>query len=348
MNEDHYIKYESINSFIFNVLKKAGAQDFCAKEVAEGLSATSLKGIDSHGVKLIHHYVKALKSGRINKKPNFSFEAKSASAFVMDGDHAYGHSSGAYAMNKAIKVAKDYGICAIAVKNSSHFGAAGYFSLKAANQGCIGLSFTHADSLMKVFNGKKPYFGTNPISFCAPMKGEEPLYLDMATTNVSWNKVMNFKNFGRELAPGWVVDKDGIDTTDAKAAVCLNPFGGYKGFGLGMMVEILCSLLTGMPFGNNISNMYKDDIKEKRFLGQFYIAINIESFSDPEDFKVKLTQMANEVRSFEGVNDEVMVPGDPQKIETKKRLKAGIPIPSFVYKELLDLSNEFNEPLVVE
>ncbi len=343
---NHYVKYEELYRFIFDCLSKVGVCADSATSVAEGLASTSLFGIDSHGVKLLPHYVRAAKNGRINLNPKCELNLKSHCAGVLDADHAFGHYSGTVAMNKAMELAKEFGVGAVSVANSSHFGAAGFFAIKAAYQDMIGLSFTHADSLMLSANGKRPFFGTNPISFCAPVEGEGPFYLDMATTTISWNQVMISASQDQNLQEGWAVDENGDAVIDPKLARALNPIGGYKGFGLSMMIEILCSLLTEMPFGQNISSMYKTPITEHRHLGHFFMAINISAFTEVSDFKKRLKAMMDEIRQEPPKgNAPVMCPGDPQKLHKKKRSEQGIPVLDVTWKEFEGLAKDLHVPL---
>ena len=338
---EYYAKYEDIRRFIFQSLIKVDVCEKSSRTVSDGLSETSLFGIDSHGIKLFPHYFNAVKNGRVNKNPSFTFKSKHACAGVLDGDHSFGHHSGTEAMRRAIKMAKEFGLGAVSVSNSSHFGAAGFFAIQAAREDMIGLGFTHADSLMLSKFGKRPFFGTNPISFCAPVEGEEPFYLDMATTNISWNHVLNSISNDIPLKEGLAVDQNGDMTVDPNIARALQPIGDYKGFALSMMVEILCSLLTEMPFGRDITSMYKTPIDEHRKLGHFFLVLNIAAFTDVDSFKVRLKSMMDELRKEPPKETtSIMCPGDPQKNFKKERLAAGIPIFKTTWEGFEAISSE--------
>jgi len=228
----------------------------------------------------------------------------------------------------------------VAVYNSSHFGAAAYYALLAAQQGLIGLSFTHADALTLSYNGTRPYFGTNPICLAAPCDGEEPFCFDMAPTQITWNRVMQHREQNKEIPLGLVADAQGLPTTDPHLATSLIPIGLYKGYGIAMMVEILCSLLTGMPFGRHISKMFAPPIDQKRYLGQFFIAMQIEGFVAATEFKQRLAEMMAEVRA-EPIADPaqpVLVPGDPEKQKAKGRAQTGIPLTDTQWQEFQTLA----------
>ena len=247
------------------------------------------------------------------------------------------------ASDHAVALAKNNGAGIVGVKNSSHFGAAAYFGLRAANDGCIGIAFTNADALVKAHSSKEAFFGTNPICFCAPMADEEPFCLDMATSLISWNRVKEARRLNQTIPEGWAYDGNGIEVTDPNAARSLAPIGDYKGFGLGMIVDIFCATLVGGPISKDILAMYDSPINAKRYIGHLFMAIDIEKFIDLEIFKQNIQSIASRVRGLEGYDDAnpVMVAGDPEKKTQKLRIKEGIPIDQEKYREFLNLSPAF-------
>jgi LDH2 family malate/lactate/ureidoglycolate dehydrogenase len=307
----------------------------------ESLLQTSLRGVDSHGIQLFPHYVRAARAGRINVDPHMTIKSSGASTAILDADHAFGHRAGADAIDYAVDLASKSGIGIVSVRQSSHFGAAAYFALRAASRGFIGLAFTNADSLVKAFNARKAVFGTNPICFTAPLRNEGPLCLDMATSVVSWNKVRVRHASGLQLLPDWAYDAEGMPTTDPAAARSLSPSGGYKGYGLGMMVEILCGLLAGGPIGAEILTMYGAPIEARRSISHFLMAIDIGRFVDPESFRGRLQSLVDQIRSMPAVADSVMVPGDPEKRSFLERSAGGIPVPPAVFDSLCEVSQDF-------
>jgi ureidoglycolate dehydrogenase (NAD+) len=316
------------------------------KEVVRGLVETSLRGVDSHGIRLAPHYVRAALNGRINISPKITIEQTSTTTAMIDADHTYGLTAGVQAMKHAIKLSSKHGTGVAVVKNSSHFGAAGVYTLMAARENKIGLGFTSVDSLVIPHAGTEPFLGTNPIAFAVPCAGEDPFCLDMATTRISWNKVRMHKQNNEPLPLGTAVDKDGKVTTDPKKAESLKPMGEYKGYGLGLMVEILSSVLTGMPFGSLIPHMFPLN-SEKRYLGHFFMAIDPEKFQSIDVFKKRMTEMMEMLRSqkpSEGY-DQVMVPGDPEKIMKKKRKKEGIPLSQEMIEDFKSIAKELKVDL---
>ena len=322
------VSHQKLRRFACKLFESTGLSHPIYDQVVNSLVDTSVRGVDSHGMRLIPHYLQAIILGRINKNPKFSFKKTAASTGILDADHGFGIIAGLTAINQAINLAQKTGIGAVAVKNSSHFAAAAIYSLKAAKTNMIGLSFTHTASLVLPFNGKRPFLGTNPICFCAPIEGEDPFCLDMATSQVSWNKVLDYKAKNIKLETGWACDHYGNPTTDPKTAEVLLPMAGYKGYGLALMVEIICSLLTQMPFGHDIKKMYPVD-NQRRRLGHFFMALDISKFVSVKIFKKRIKQLCDQLRHEPSVNGvKVMVPGDPEKITAKNRRKTGIPLSS--------------------
>lgn len=338
------IQASEIQRFIKNILLRENVLNSVATYVSQGLIQASLRGVDSHGIRLFPHYLCALKAGRINPKPKYKFSRTSPSTGILDADHTYGHAAGMEAVKKAIKLAQSSGSGHVAVKNSSHFGAAAFFALEIANNDMIGMCFTHADSLMLTYNSTESFLGTNPICFAVPCAGEEPFCLDMATTMFNFNKILQSRENKLPMPLGIGADVDGKETTNSKKIVKLLPIGQYKGFGLALMVEILCSILTGMPYGKNITNMYKDPLEKKRFLGHFFSAIRIDCFEEISVFKKRLHNLLTDIRNLppRDKNVKVQVANDPEKSAFKKRSVEGIPLEQKEWDAFIEISKKYN------
>jgi LDH2 family malate/lactate/ureidoglycolate dehydrogenase len=338
-----YFDWQKCEQLMQQNLLDRGVDEFASSHVTKSLVMTSLRGVDSHGINLFPHYIRALESGRINPHPRLEISRTAASTAVIDADHAFGHHSGSVAISEAMNMASESGIGAVAIGNSSHFGAAAYFAIQAANQGYVGFAFTNADALVKAHAAKSSFFGTNPICFTAPLAVEDPLCLDMATSLVSWNKVINYRNQGKNLPLNWAFDQDGVSVADPSLAVSLNPAGSYKGFGLGMMVDILCALLSGGLVSKDILPMYTSPLNIQRRVSHFFMAINIEKFTELTTFKDSLQSLVDRVRALEPIdkNTCVQVPGDPEKKMFKERSLSGIPIEPSKLEEFLLIDNDF-------
>ena len=336
-----------LQEFIKSVLLKAGVRSDVAEYVAEGLVQTSLRGVDSHGIRLLPHYLNGVKGGRINPNPNYKFKQTSPSTGLLDADHTFGHAAGMEAAKRAIELATEAGTGHIAIYNSTHFGAAAYYALEIAKHDMIGMIFTNTDALVKTYAGKKPFLGNNPICFAAPCEEEEPFCLDMATSVVTFNKIRQLRDEKMSAPASVGANKDGIETTDPNEITMLLPVGGYKGYGLSMVVEILCGLFTGMPYGPHIPKMFEAPMSAKRFLGQFVIAIRIDCFQDKEVFKKRLSEMMKELRNEPSLdkNIPVQVAGDPEKKNYEERIKKGIPLKPSEYEAFQKMSKEYSVEL---
>ena len=340
MNEK--IAADRLREMGHRVLALSGVRKDLINTVIDGLVWTSLRGIDSHGIRLLPHYVNSVRGGRLNPNPHMRFEQIASATGTLDADHTFGHVAGVMAMQKAIEMAYQSGVGAVSVKNSSHCGALSYFAHAAAEQDMVGVAFTHATPRVKSPGSNRAFFGNNPVCLVAPMQGESPFCFDAATTSITFNAVKAAVSAGKLIPPGLVADAEGNETTDPSKAEQLLPIGDYKGFGLSMLVDILCAVLSGMPNGNNVSQMFSEKLNEKRCLGQFYCALRIDAFRDVSDFKLELKDMAQRVRNEPTIDPEirrVMVPGDPEKLAWDLRSREGIPVSKTVLRDIMMLSN---------
>ena len=337
------ILYDDLNQFLTKILTIIGLDEYSVDSVTTGLCETSLRGVDSHGVRLLPHYVNSALSGRKNPKPKYKISKAFPSIAHLDADNAFGHAAGMKSIEIAMEMAEVQGVGIVAVSNSSHPGAMASMALKAARKGFIALAFTHADALVLSHNGTRPYFGTNPICMAVPRDEHEPYCLDMASSIVSWNKVLIKKNSDTKLIDGIAADSNGDLTTDPNEATCLVPAGSYKGFGIASMVDILCGIYTGMQFGRAIPSMYKAPIDKPRSLGQFYMVFRIDGVVNKSDFLSTMQTMSDEVRVEPAIDGEkVMMPGDPEVNTSKIRMREGIPLDEATLNSFIKLSKEYD------
>ncbi len=232
----NYYPHNKLKDICNKLLISAGIGDGIAKEVSECLIQTSLRGIDSHGIRLLPHYIRVAKSGRINKEPNCLFNKTSPTTGIYDADHTYGHAAASFAMKEAINLAENSGSGFVVVKNSTHFSASAYYALQASKQDMIGISCTNTSPMMVPTRGKRPYLGTNAITFSFPCEGESPICLDMATTQIAWNWVLKAREEKKKLELAVGINHKGVTTNDPNEAIGLLPTGLHKGYGLGMVV----------------------------------------------------------------------------------------------------------------
>jgi LDH2 family malate/lactate/ureidoglycolate dehydrogenase len=322
---------DEILEFASSVLTAAGTRLDAAQSVANALTETSLRGIDSHGIRLLPHYVRSVRGGRINPMPNLVFTRTGPGTGIIDGDNGFGHHASYFAIDRAVELAQESGIGAVSVINSSHFGAAGSYVLRAARQGLAGLGFCNSDSFVLAHEGLRSFHGTNPIAFAAPVPGEQPFLLDMATSVVPWNRVQDYLLEGLPLPPDVTVDSAGEPTTDADKSDALLPLGGmafgYKGAGLASMIEVLCAVMTGSPFCSQLPPMKGPDFSTPRRMGHFFMAIDYRRFVAASLYESAMCAYLQDLRCQPSKpGKRVMAPGDREWSVLEERKLNGIPV----------------------
>ncbi|MDG9967765.1 Ldh family oxidoreductase [Achromobacter mucicolens] len=324
------------------------AQDFPADDarcLAQSLAQTSLWGIDSHGIARLPHYLNRVAYGSILARPDVRIARTGPGTAQVHGGRGQGIVVAHRANALAVELARDAGVAAVGVSDSSHCGAIGLYSRAAARQGLIGIAFTHSDSVAAPFGGREAFFGTNPLSLAFPRADGSPLCLDMATTSIPWNRVMNARRDGLALPAGVALDENGADCTDAQAARALRPLGGeeygYKGYGLAMMVELLCGPLNGNPFGPHISSMY-EALDQPRELGAFFIVIDPARFAGGAALAAVVAGMAVELSLAPGAP---RMPGDPEAVHERERQRLGLPVPPALWDEMAGWSRRLGVAL---
>lgn len=346
-NEKDWVRVASAEllGFVNDSLRAAGTDHASADAVAQSLVGASLRGVDSHGLRLLPHYLLVLQKGRINGTPRLKFKALSASTGTLNGDNCFGHLAGYRAIEEGIKLADKSGMGAVTVINSSHFGAAGSYSLMAAEQGYLALVLSNSDKLVLAYDGLAPFHGTNPISFAAPVKDQEPYLLDMATSSIPYNRVLHYQSIDRPLPQDVAVDGAGDMTTDPLNTEALLPLGGrgygYKGAALAGLCEVLCSALTGMAFSHQLLAINGPDLSTPRHLGHFFLVMKPEAFIDPDLYGQQLSTYLADLRNQPAAADsKVMAPGDREWAVQKTRQADGIPVDPPLWNNLKNIATE--------
>lgn len=335
---------DQISHFAANALMAAGSRLDVAQSVADALTETSLRGVDSHGIRLLPHYARGVQGGRINPDPKLAFTRTGAAAGVVDGDNGFGHHASYFAIDHAVALARENGVSAVSVINSSHFGAAGCYVLRAAHQGLASLGFCNSDSFVLAHDGLRPFHGTNPIAFATPVPGEQPYLLDMATSVVPWNRVQDYLLEGMLLPADVTVNSAGEPTTDPAQSDALLPLGGavfgYKGAGLASMIEVLCAVMTGSPNCSLLPAMKGPDFSAPRRLGHFFLAIDYRSFVTAQIYEAGMSAYLKGLRSQPAKpHRKVMAPGDREWAIMEVRKQQGIPVMRRLREELDQLAD---------
>ncbi|MGR4068107.1 Ldh family oxidoreductase [Billgrantia sp. C5P2] len=320
-----------LQAFMQRALARCDVDEASRNAVARALVTASRMGTDSHGLRLLPHYVEAVQGGRINPRPAMRFTRRLPGTGYLDADDGFGHLAGYTAIEHAIAMADEIGTGAVAVGGSSHFGAAGCYALEAARRGYVGLSFSNADALVSLHHGQGPFHGTNPIAFAAPVPGQSPYLLDMATSSIPWNRVKQYAAIGRELPPGVVVDAQGELTVDAAQATSLLPLGGadfgFKGAGLAGVAEVLSATLTGMVHGFRMIPMSGEDMSTPRGVGHFFLVMRPDAFVERDAFDRGMLDYLADLRAQPALEGrEVLAPGDREWRCQAHRDAEGIPL----------------------
>jgi len=319
-----------LDRFCQAVLSAAGADEPTANAATRAMIHGSRLGVDSHGVRLLDHYVTVLQGGRVNPRPDMWLARAFGAVASLDADHGHGALAAYTAMDHALERAGRLGIGAVAIRNSSHFGPAGAYALAAAEQGCIGLVMCNSDSFVRLHEGAMRFHGTNPIACAVPVEGSRPWLLDMATSAITYNRIQLCKSLDEELPTGVASDAGGRDTRNAEKAQMLAPLGdafGFKGAGLAGLAEIFSAVLAGARLSFDILPMAGPDLSTPRGVGAFVLALRPEALVDAETFRAGMRRYVDELRrSPAREGGVVLAPGDREWAEAERRASSGVPI----------------------
>ena len=321
-----------------DLLEAAGLESEPAALVAQTLVWTSLRGTDSHGVARVPLYADRLRTGVLNGRPRPSVVQRDGAIAVVDGDHGPGQLAAILATDLSIELAREHGVGVVSVRRSGHYGAAAFYAVRAAGAGLIGMSMTNAEPGVIPYGGIEPALGTNPIALAAPLGGGATFDLDMATSQVALNRIFNARDEGRPIPEGWGVDEHGETTTDPAKVAAGVPLGGYKGYALALMVEVLCGVLAGA--GARAEGGIRN-------IGHFHLAIDPERTVGRDAFASVLGGLLADLHAIPPAAgfDEVLVAGDPEDRSRAQRERDGIPIEPALWAKLTALSGELGVSL---
>jgi LDH2 family malate/lactate/ureidoglycolate dehydrogenase len=339
------IPVAAIRSLITDSLAAAGLPREDAARCAALMAEADLTGADAHGVFRLPQYVRRLKAGGFNARPNITVTKSAPATALIDGDNGMGHLVMSRAAETAIALARDMGVAWVGVRRSNHAGPAGLYAEMPAAQGMIGLYAAVANANhMAVWGGADPLLGTNPLAIGVP-SGAGPVVLDMATTVVSYGTVKNHALQGKPMQPGWMVNtSSGEDIIDAKRAAegLLLPIGGYKGSGLAIMLGLLAGPLNRAVFGRDVVDFNADDASETN-TGHFIIALDIARFLPLAEYTAEVDRHIAELKASKrlpGVN-EIRMPGERRRQTREQRTRDGLPLSPALVAQLDKLAEEF-------
>lgn len=347
--EARRIKPDDLRQFVQRVFQQLGVPEARAARAAEVLLAADLRGVTSHGVARLGMYYGQILSGAIDPTAMLTTVRETGATGVYDANSGLALALAPEAMDHCIEKALANGVGMVTVGNSTHFGIAGYYAIEATKHGLGAIAMTNAGPLMAPTGGRVPMIGTNPIAFGVPTGPNSPPFIfDMATTAVAFGKIENARRANVPLPLGLAVDESGFATTDPHQARALMPLGGermtsgYKGYGLGVMVDTLCGPLASTMWGTHLHSVFR--IGNKAGLGHYFMAWRIDAFRDPEEFARDVRQMLDELRACPpapGQEDTgVLAPGDPELAATRENTEKGIALHPSVWAELEEIGGK--------
>jgi len=321
-----------LRSRIFQALREAGADESSATATTKALVQAALLGIDSHGARLVPHYVRMMKAGRINPKPQRKVLKRAAASALLDGDDGLGHATTFEAVTLAGELAKASGVGAVGVVRSSHFGATASYTMAGAEAGFITLVTCNTDMAVALHGGAKWFHGTNPIGVAAPVGGAKPWMLEVATSNMAFNKVAVYKAQGKPIPPDVGADENGEPTTDPDKFRMLLPLGGaafgHKGAAFAGLATVLSAVLTGATLDPELISMwFAPDNSIPRNLGHFVLAIDPDHFVGRAAYDAAMSHYLTALRAVPPRKGfKILAPGDYEWEVEAQRMKDGLPI----------------------
>ena len=347
------VDHRKLKRFVASSFEKLGVPKEDAEIAANVLVQADLRGVDTHGVIRFSPnawYVKWLTEGSLTARPKLRVVSESATTALIDGDRGMGMVIGHRAMEMAIEKAKSAGVAMVGVRNSRHYGMSAYYGILALPHDMIGIAMTNASRQVVPTFGREARFGTNPMCFAVPADKELPFVLDMATTTAAAGKLELAARLGKSIPGGWALDENAAQTTDprmAQKARRLLPLGGtresgsHKGYGLAILVEILCGVLTGTLTALNAN-------QDPR--GHFFGAIRVDAFRPVAEFKRDMDRLIIDLRSTppaEG-QERVYVAGEIEFETAQERAEHGIPLHGSVLKGLRQVAEQVGVPYELE
>ncbi|MBN1886700.1 MAG: Ldh family oxidoreductase [Thermoflexales bacterium] len=360
MPDETRVQVQALSDFCVQVFCRLDVPEEDARVTAGVLVAADLRGIASHGVARLRRYVNGLRDGTIFACPKVETLVETPAAATIDAGGGLGQPVSHRAMQKAIQKALETGAGFVTVRNSNHYGIAGYYAMMALEHGCIGMSMTNADVLVVPTFGRNAALGTNPIAVAAPAGKERPFVLDMATSTVPRGKLEVYDRLNKPLPAGWATDERGMDTDDARrvlenfkqrAGGGLLPLGGagelcsgHKGYGLGLWVEIFCALLSGAAYADLVYPKTPDGKPLPAKLGHFFGAWRVDAFRPLDAFKADMDDLQRRLKAApkaEG-QERIYIHGEKEYEMAERCRREGISLGPKVAADLQALGRELD------
>ena len=332
-----------LKSLVKEILIKSKVDPEESDIIAEILVWTDLVGRYPQGVCRLPNYLKRFRHGLIISPCDYSVERESGAVCVINGNNGFGQYVGHVAMLKAVDLAKQYGVGAVGVCNSNHFGANSYYIERIVQNGQMGIAVSNSAPLVAPYGGISAVFGTNPFAFGAPTPKGQSVLVDFSTGAIAGSTIRKALASGTNIPEGLVVDKNGksiVDPKEASKGVIL-PFGGAKGFCMGLMVEILSSVITGAAISHEVASIH-NNFDRYNNVGHFFIALDISKFMPLEDYYDRMAQLIGVLKEAKVMKDfhEILLPGETRWRILEKQKKEGIELDSKTINALSELAEK--------
>jgi LDH2 family malate/lactate/ureidoglycolate dehydrogenase len=311
MSEKISLCVEQAARFIAGLFERAGLSPAASVEMGDALVDADVAGLPSHGLSQAEMYIRRLLLGSVSSANQAVMVESRRATAVLDAQGMFGHLAGDQAMQIAIDRSKVFGVGVVAVRNSFHFGAAGRYAQHASEHNCIGVAMCNTKPMMPAPGGVEKLVGNNPISIGLPAAGGPDFLLDMALSEAALGKIRVAEKEGRAIPATWAVDRDGMPTTDPKAAIegMLLPSGGAKGFGLSLAINLMCSLLSQGPGGEDVAPLY-GDLSKPFLCSLLFIAIDIGHFRFEAEFRSAAAAELAKIRQSKSRAAVLRTPGE--------------------------------------
>jgi LDH2 family malate/lactate/ureidoglycolate dehydrogenase len=347
MAAEQLFSSEQLVSFAAALFVKVGLKETDARIMADSYVGNNLRGIDTHGARLIPICLERLKKGGINPRPNITVEAEAPSMLRLNGDNGPGQLVGREGMSRCIVKARDSGTGLVVCANTNNAGAMGSYTRMALEEGMAGLAMATTIPSMFAWGGLKRVISNPPLSISFPGR-KVPFLMDFCLGSVAWNKIYTQRDKGLPLPEGWAVDAEGKPTRDpleAAAGGSVLPIGGHKGYGLTLAIELFTAILGGYHFGDMIKGLF-DDPREGEGITMTLLAVDVARLLRSDTLYERIEEFFDSIKSSPrqaGV-PEILIPGEPEDRVYRGRLREGVPLPEEVRRELQECALQYGVP----
>ena len=312
--------FEDQRAYVKGELVAKGADENHAEIVADCFVTADEYGVTSHGTAILPSHIQRIERGGYNLAPDIKVIKETSAFAVVDGDNAMGPVSAMFCLDYAMELCRESGVFTVFARNNNTFGPAFYYSLKAAEQGCIAFICSNSPAQMAPMGGVEKLFGTNPLAAVVPVKGSDPIIIDMATSVVAKSKFKECKNAGKPLPEGWALDKDGKPTTDPDEGMSglVLPMAGFKGYAISMLIDIFAGLMSGAAYLNKVGRFYSEDGSSMNV--GFYMTVIDPVAVCGEEYHTEMAEYVERIKNSRAAEgSKIALPGEDRINYRKNR-----------------------------